>query len=50
VPAVNAGSALGGLVATYQGMTPSEITSGERLLIVLGCVPVLILGLLYLVA
>jgi hypothetical protein len=31
-------------------MTPSEITNGERLLIVLGCVPALVLGLLYLVA
>jgi hypothetical protein len=47
---VNARSALGATVATYQGMTPKEITNGERLLIVLGCVPVLIMGLLYLVA
>jgi len=47
---VNARSAFGGMVATYQGMTPSEITNGERLVIVLGCVPLLIMGLLYLVA
>jgi hypothetical protein len=38
------------MVARYQGMTPAELTNGERLLIALGCVPVLIIGLLYLLA